>query len=41
VDLEVRNVLDRVYPELRSSGYVTPGSPRSISLSVQLLEPVR
>lgn len=41
VDLEVRNLLDRVYPELRSSGYVSPGSPRSISLSVQLLEPVR
>ena len=41
VDLEVRNVLDRVYPELRASGYVSPGSPRSISLTLQLLEAVR
>jgi outer membrane receptor protein involved in Fe transport len=40
LDLEVRNVLDRVYPELRSSGYVSPGAPRSISLTLQLLDPV-
>lgn len=34
VDLEVRNVLDKVYPEMRSSGYVNPGAPRSIGLTV-------
>ena len=38
VDLEVRNLLDRVYPELRSSGYVSPGTPRSLSLTMHLLE---
>ena len=34
VDLEVRNVLDKVYSEMRSSGYVNPGAPRSIGLTV-------
>jgi outer membrane receptor protein involved in Fe transport len=41
VDVEVRNVLDRVYPEMRSSGYVSPGSPRSIGIALQLMEPAR
>jgi outer membrane receptor protein involved in Fe transport len=31
-ELEVRNVLDEAYAEMRSSGYVNPGAPRSISL---------
>lgn len=39
LDLEVRNVLDRVYAEMRSSGYVSPGVPRSLSLTLNLLEP--
>ncbi|MGE0158366.1 MAG: TonB-dependent receptor [Gemmatimonadales bacterium] len=37
VDLEVRNVLDRVYPETRSSGYVSPGTPRSIGIALQVI----
>lgn len=40
LDLEVRNLLDRVYPETRSSGYVSPGAPRSISIALQMMEPV-
>jgi hypothetical protein len=31
-ELEVRNVLDEAYAEMRSSGYVNPGAPRSIGL---------
>ncbi|HSH74088.1 MAG TPA: TonB-dependent receptor, partial [Longimicrobiales bacterium] len=38
VSLEVRNLLDRVYPEIRSSGYVSPGTPRSVSLTLHVLE---
>lgn len=30
VDVGVRNVLNRVYPELRAGGFVTPGQPRSV-----------
>jgi len=29
LELGVRNVLDRVYPELRAGGFVTPGQPRA------------
>jgi outer membrane receptor protein involved in Fe transport len=41
LDLEVRNLFDRVYPETRSSGYVSPGTPRSIAIALNLAEPVR
>ena len=36
-DLEVgvRNLLDRVYPELRAGGFVAPGQPRSIFANVR------
>jgi len=30
----VRNVLDRVYPELRAGGFVAPGQPRTFTLSL-------
>jgi outer membrane receptor protein involved in Fe transport len=41
VDLEMRNVLDRVYAETRSSGYVSPGLPRTLSVTLQLMESPR
>lgn len=34
-ELGVRNVLDRVYPELRAGGFVTPGQPRAAFGSVR------
>ena len=34
LELGVRNVLDRAYPELRAGGFVTPGQPRSVFGSV-------
>jgi outer membrane receptor protein involved in Fe transport len=30
LEVGVRNVLDRAYPELRAGGFVTPGQPRSL-----------
>jgi outer membrane receptor protein involved in Fe transport len=38
VGLELRNALNRVYPEMRSSGYVSPGAPRTITLTLQVSE---
>ncbi|HEU4589078.1 MAG TPA: TonB-dependent receptor [Gemmatimonadales bacterium] len=35
VGLGIRNLFDRVYPELRAGGFVVPGQPRSVYASVQ------
>jgi len=35
LQLGVRNVLDRSYPELRAAGFVSPGQPRSVFGSVE------
>jgi iron complex outermembrane recepter protein len=35
LELGVRNVLDRAYPELRAGGFVTPGQPRSVFGSIR------
>lgn len=35
LELGVRNVLDRAYPELRAGGFVTPGQPRSLFGSIR------
>ncbi len=37
VDLDVRNALDAVYPEFRTSGYVIPGAPRTFTVAVRML----
>jgi outer membrane receptor protein involved in Fe transport len=34
LDLGVRNLLDKVYPELRAGGFVTPGQPRALYLNL-------
>lgn len=36
VDVEVGNLLDVRYVELRSAGYVTPGAPRSVRMQLRL-----
>jgi outer membrane receptor protein involved in Fe transport len=36
MEVGVRNVLDRAYPELRAGGYVSPGQPRSLFVTVAL-----
>jgi outer membrane receptor protein involved in Fe transport len=30
LELGVRNILNRTYPELRAGGFVTPGQPRAV-----------
>ena len=35
LELGVRNLLDRDYPELRASGFVAPGQPRSLFANVR------
>lgn len=35
VGLGIRNLFDRVYPELQAGGFVVPGQPRSVYASVQ------
>lgn len=35
VELGLRNVLDRSYPELRAGGFVAPGQPRSLFANVR------
>ncbi len=35
LELGVRNLLDRTYPELRAGGFVVPGQPRSVYGSVR------
>jgi iron complex outermembrane recepter protein len=34
VQLGVRNVLDKTYPELRAGGFVTPGQPRTVFAAI-------
>jgi len=36
VQLGVRNLLDRTYPELRAGGFVSPGQPRSLYLTTRV-----
>jgi len=39
LDVDLLNVFDAKYPELRASGYINPGAPRSLLISVRLLNP--
>ncbi len=36
LDIDLLNVLDARYPELRASGFLNPGSPRSVRLALRL-----
>ena len=35
VDVGVRNVLDRAYPELVAGGLVSPGQPRALFINLR------
>ena len=37
VELGIRNLLDRHYPELRAGGFVAPGDPRAFYLTLSHL----
>jgi hypothetical protein len=36
LDVDLLNVLNAKYPELRASGFLNPGAPRSLRLSLRL-----
>ena len=39
LDVDLLNVFDAQYPEIRASGYINPGAPRSLLVSVRFLHP--
>ena len=39
IDVDLLNVFDAKYPEIRASGYINPGAPRSLLVSVRFLRP--
>lgn len=39
IDVDLLNVFDTKYAEIRASGYINPGAPRSLLVSVRLLRP--
>jgi outer membrane receptor protein involved in Fe transport len=39
MDVDLLNLFDAKYPEIRASGYINPGAPRSLLLSVRFLRP--
>ena len=39
LDVDLLNVFDAKYPEIRASGYINPGAPRSLLVSVRFLRP--
>jgi hypothetical protein len=38
LDLELQNVLDAKYPEIRSSGFLNPGAPRTLRAALRFTE---
>jgi outer membrane receptor protein involved in Fe transport len=38
LDLELENVLDTKYPEIRASGFINPGSPRTLRAAVRFAD---
>ena len=36
LDLDLLNVLDTKYPELRASGFINPGMPRALRMALRL-----
>jgi len=38
VDLELQNVFDTKYPEIRASGFINPGSPRTLRAAIRFAD---
>jgi outer membrane receptor protein involved in Fe transport len=38
LDLELQNVFDTKYPEIRASGFINPGSPRTLRAAVRFAD---
>ena len=39
LDLELENVFDTKYPEIRASGFINPGSPRTLRAAIRFADP--
>ena len=39
LDVDLLNVFDTKYPEIRASGYINPGAPRSLLVAVRFVRP--
>ena len=39
IDVDLLNLFDATYPEIRASGYINPGAPRSLLVSVRFRRP--
>jgi hypothetical protein len=38
LDLELQNVFNTKYPEIRASGFINPGSPRSLRAAIRFAD---
>jgi outer membrane receptor for ferric coprogen and ferric-rhodotorulic acid len=38
LDLELQNLLDAKYPEIRASGFLNPGAPRTLRAALRFAE---
>jgi hypothetical protein len=38
LDLELHNALDAKYPEIRASGFLNPGAPRTLRAALRFAE---
>ena len=38
LELELQNVFDTKYPEIRASGYINPGSPRTLRVAIHFAD---
>jgi outer membrane receptor for ferric coprogen and ferric-rhodotorulic acid len=38
VDLELQNLFDTKYPEIRASGFINPGAPRTLRAAIRFAD---
>jgi outer membrane receptor for ferric coprogen and ferric-rhodotorulic acid len=38
LDLELQNVFDAKYPEIRASGFINPGAPRTLRAALRFAD---
>jgi outer membrane receptor for ferric coprogen and ferric-rhodotorulic acid len=38
LDLELQNVFDAKYPEIRASGFINPGAPRTLRAAIRFAD---
>jgi outer membrane receptor protein involved in Fe transport len=38
LDLELQNIFDQKYPEIRASGFINPGAPRTLRAALRFAD---